>query len=358
MGSRTTVTSWRIEPVAYRLINGTTASLGRVTIDFACGPRTRSVVAFVKRLHFIEPSPTSVAAAFTPSREPHHWNYWHREVDAYGSTLLETLAPDLRAPACYRIDDDADGATLWLENLTSPPAREWDDGGFASMARALGRWQARVRNLEPSMDEWLARDFLAAWIPNGESPAARDVDVRDRIAASLVRTYLAPETIARARALVARREREIAMLATLPQGIAHNDLWTTNAFSGDGRVPIVIDWSTCGYAPLGSDAVNLLFDSAWMFDIPCSRLVTLVPLVREAYGDGACEIDQALSRRALDRAFGTIAALRFGLLIEKLVDAARDRRKQALLEERYGRTFEAIFIDRAQVVTEALASLD
>jgi len=146
-------------------------------------------------------------------------------------------------------------------------------------------------------------------------------------------------------------------LAALPHALAHNDLWTRNAFAGSDRAAILIDWSMCGYAPLGSDAVNLVYDSAWMFDLSAERLRQLVPVVRAAYADGVTETDPSLSRSLLERAFGRIAALRFGLLLGSLLETCANPHTHAALEARYGRSMESIVSERVAVVRSALTLL-
>ena len=65
--------------------------------------------------------------------------YWRRELLAYQSGMLADLAGGVRAPRCYGVNEQADGAWIWLENIVESASPIWTLDHFQQAARHLGR---------------------------------------------------------------------------------------------------------------------------------------------------------------------------------------------------------------------------
>jgi hypothetical protein len=287
-------------------------------------------------------------------REPRHWSFWHREVDLYASGFLRDLADGLRAPNLYALEDGPESATLWLEFVDGVPGRAWDVARFALAMRHLGRFQARFVSGEALPREpWWSRGHLRASIPRVDSD----------------------ESDARALHIGAQAERWLARIEAGPVTLCHHDVWTNNMFAtssatASSTVPaittgseaeadttVLIDWAAAGYGPLAFDAANAVFDSVWMCAFDATHFEELVAAAIDAYivglREGGYRGDDALVREN----YALIAALRFGLLGNR-VQRARDPAKRDDLERLYGLPAEEVIAARARVVECALAGAE
>ena len=66
--------------------------------------------------------------------------YWRREALAYQSGMLADLPDFVRAPGCYGVSEQADGAWIWLENIVEAAGPTWTLEHFQQAARHLGRF--------------------------------------------------------------------------------------------------------------------------------------------------------------------------------------------------------------------------
>ena len=124
--------------------------------------------------------------------QPGHWYYWRREVLAYQSGLVFSLAGRLRAPKCYLMSQRADGnVALWLEDLRgTTPAIRWPLRQYSVASRHLGHAQgAFVAGRSLPDDPWLSRSWLRAYLTqrDADTPLLQDDAAW---ATSLVREWL------------------------------------------------------------------------------------------------------------------------------------------------------------------------
>lgn len=62
-------------------------------------------------------------------------------------------------------------------------------------------------------------------------------------------------------------------LDTLQQSLAHNDIYSRNAFTNarDLQQTVAIDWALCGWAQLGADVAPMLGASLSFFEADCDQ---------------------------------------------------------------------------------------
>ena len=150
-------TSSAAEPLRHNQHNAVTTSIDKV--ETADG---RTLVR--KRLGRVKPgSPDHWQA----SDDPHHWNSWRREADAYASDALRaslegTGSGDAARPPSRRTTRASPcGST----SCPACPGTDFDLGDHQALARGLGRWQAQG----PFDVPWGSRGFLRAY--SGSKPA-------------------------------------------------------------------------------------------------------------------------------------------------------------------------------------------
>lgn len=156
--------------------------------------------------------------------EPGHW----RREAAVAQAAVSSRG--LIAPEVGRVEEDADGFTLWTEWVQREPV------SALFVARALGRFAAtRLPDVS-----WLARNTLAERLRHSEETGGWR---------SLSRT-----TVARlAEVLWSRRHGYLARYAELPQLAAHGDVVPANLLARRGDDVVTIDWASFGRAPAGGD---------------------------------------------------------------------------------------------------------
>lgn len=69
--------------------------------------------------------------------------YWKRELRFAQSGLAERLPGPVRAPRFYKVEEDADGAWLWMEHVKNQQPTPWALEDYAFAARQLGAWNGK-----------------------------------------------------------------------------------------------------------------------------------------------------------------------------------------------------------------------
>jgi hypothetical protein len=116
----------------------------------------------------------------------------------------------------------------------------------------------------------------------------------------------------------------------------------------------LIDWSQIGYGAPAEDIANLVLDSVWMFKIPADVLPAYEQHVWNGYIAGLRAAGWQGDEAQVRFVYAAAAALRFGLLAGRLLQAANDESAHAELEQRYHRTMREIIGPRAAAVRHAL----
>lgn len=351
------VESWQTFPLVHRVINRVTGGIYRVRGTVRNGGETLSWSLVLKILHHPEDDP---ASQFNPSEESGHWNYWRREALAYESDLLDSLPIALAAPHCFGVSEVAPQTIyLWLEDIAGTPAADWPLPRFGEAARQLGLFQGSllVAAKLPSYP-WLSDDWLRCWVPDRPKAVLDVVENEHAWRNPLTEPYFPLGLQDRVLRLWNERDRLLATIESLPQTLCHLDLWPPNLFhrttpAGLNQT-VLIDWSQVGYGAAGEDIANLVLDSIWMFRIKSDDLPEYEQFVWQGYLAGLREAGWQADEREVRFVYTAVAALRFDLLTGHLLQTANDSSVHVDLEERYKRSIEAIFRDRARCVRHAL----
>ena len=217
------------------------------------------------------------------SDEPHHWNYWRREAEAYASEPLRRSleGTGLEIPAAVIDDDDHDGLTLWIDFVGGIPGTDFDLGDHQALARGLGRWQAG-----PPLDEpWSSRGFIRSYSASKPAPYHL-VDDDEPWAQPIIRDCWPGSLRAGWRRLLERRERLLEVLEHLPRTRCHLDVWASNAARRPDGTVALFDWSFCGDGARGEDIGNQVPDGVFDLFWPAERMAELETAVFGAYLDG------------------------------------------------------------------------
>jgi len=161
--------------------------------------------------------------------DPTHFAYWRRPVDVASSGAVEAT-PGLRGSPVHRVEEDAEGVTLWFPHVDELPP------GGLFVARSLGRFAGAGLATYP----WLARNQLADRIRRVEHGGGWPTLARTTVADVADRLWN-------------RRGHFLAALAELPQVPQHGDPTPPNLIAHDVEAVIAVDWATLGTGPVGAD---------------------------------------------------------------------------------------------------------
>lgn len=174
------------------------------------------------------------------------------EVLAYQSGLIEAGGRWWRAPRLYALERD--GPVTWhmffedlgeIHRLRSPTEA-------VAAARALGELNAAYLR-DPTLASrfpWLVRP------PSSRRPFVLPGFASRRLAGA-VDPALAKRVRWTLRRLDARSDRLVRLWDALPVTLCHGGANTANVVMHDGGI-VLMDWSTCRLAPIGSDLASLL----------------------------------------------------------------------------------------------------
>lgn len=198
----------------------------------------------------------------------------NREFAAYGSGVLDDVAPGIGTPTLYgSLHDETGGRSLWLEEVRHDGARPLDAESILAAARDLGGMAGR----------WLGRElaepwYFAGWIERHSQPEAVEAGL-----ATLRRNH--PDAVTslgdrmtRTEQLILNQSRYRTILESLPQTLCHHDAVGANIFRSHGRT-VLIDWESVGAGPVGADLASLVFSSVRRGD---ARAGIMLPVVDEA----------------------------------------------------------------------------
>jgi len=297
------------EPLRHNQYNAVTTSIDKV--ETADG---RTLVR--KRLGRAKPgSPEHWQA----SEDPHHWNSWRREADAYASDVLRASleGTGLEMPAAV-VEEDDEGITLWIEFVPGVPGTNFDLGDYQALARGLGRWQAKGALEEP----WCSRSFVRAY--SGSKPAPYELLDDDAAWRLPIVQDCFPGMLRDGwRRLVANRERLLSILEELPRTGCHLDVWAANATRRlDGTVAL-FDWSFTGDGTFGEDVGNLVPDGVFDLFWPAEQIGELDERVFAAYLDGLRHSGWDGDHREV-RLGTTAACIKYAWLLPQMLAEATD----------------------------------
>lgn len=300
----------RRETLRHNPLNAVTVVVERVT-DAAGATRVR------KELRRTSHAPDSTENAWAASTDPHHWNYWRREADAYLSGPLRQSLQDagLDMPRA-EIAEHEEGVTLWLEDVAGTPGTAFTLTDHAALAESVGRWQAHG----PMPAPWASRGFLrdyassrpAAWELVDDVASWRQPLIRDTWPAGLREGW---------HRLLEHRQQLLAVMAGLARTRSHLDLWVSNEIRRPTGENVLLDWAFTGDGAIGEDIGNHVPDAVFDLFWPAERLAELDAACFEAYLSG---LRQAGWRgRDSDARLGVVAScVKYAWLLPRMLERA------------------------------------
>ena len=243
---------------------------------------------------------------------------WDREVQVYGSGLLDDLPAGLVAARCYGIEERPGAAWLWLEDVVDEIGPHWPIARFALAARHLGRLSGRYLTERPLPDDpWLLHHGL---LPSRAAFAAGFWDDFARVRDDpLVHRIWPGDLSDRALRLWHERDWVLAAIERLPQSFVHGDADRRNLFARHGAAgeeeTVAIDWALAGVLPLGAELPLLVTASVlWAQEVGPGDLTELADSCLAGYVAGLADVGWHGDPRLVEAGFAATAALRHGPL--------------------------------------------
>lgn len=292
------ILDWTVEPISHEILTDTTAGLFRFSgqVQSANGKRPWAVV--LKCMNNPKQS----------SQHPRESSYWRREILAFQSGLLEGLPPGVRAPRCYGIMENEDGAWVWIEHIQEATGQQWSLDHFQRAARQLGLFQGAYLCGAPLPDQpWLCTPFFGiGWAElNGWSGFMNPEFEQNAWKLPIVPGALNDKQKLRLLQLIAENLRFDLVNQRLPQVLCHNDvhrknfMWALSPQTGEEEL-IGVDWAFTGTGAAGNDLGSLVGNSMYFFDYDPYDVETLEAALLDGYlagiSDHRVEIDPRLVR--------------------------------------------------------------
>jgi hypothetical protein len=259
-------------------------------------------------------------------RDPSHWYYWRREVLAYTSGLLTSLAGGLRAPVCHlAAEGGTESVRLWLEDVGGCPATGWPLERYRLACRHLGQAQGVFLVDRPLPDEpWLSRQWLRAYLAQRLRDIALLDDPRAWAHPTVAEAFPDPP-VEDLRRMWEDQERFLDVIDRLPRTLCHLDLHPRNLFDVGGRT-VLIDWSFVGIGAAGEDPGNLVPDAVLDFHVAPEQIGGLWNLAVEGYLAGLGDAGWDGDPESVTRGMAAVIASKYAWIVPAILRAATDGR--------------------------------
>ena len=292
------IVNWMVEPVRHEILTDTTTGLFRFTGQ-GISPKGKRFWTMI--LKWINNPKLS-------SQQPYETFYWEREVLAFKSGLLEQLPSGVRAPHCYGVMENEDGAWVWMEDIHEAVGKQWSLDDFQRTARQFGRFQGAYLCGTPLPTQpWLCPPFFGVgWAEqNGWSGFMSPEFEKNGWKLPIDQSMLNDKQKLRLLQLIVENQRFDLVNQYLPQVLCHNDVHRKNLIWADlphigQKELIVLDWAFTGPGAAGNDLGGLLGNSLYFFDYDPYDAETLESVLLEGYlagiADQCVEIDPRFVR--------------------------------------------------------------
>jgi len=292
------ILDWTVEPIGHELLTDTTSGLFRFKGQGQTTKGKRPWTVVLKCMNNPKQS----------SQQPREATYWRREIMAFQSGLLEELPPGVRAPRCYGVMENENGAWVWIEYIREVTGKQWSLDYFQRTARQLGRFQGAYLCGTPLPDQpWLCGPFFGiGWADqNGWSGFMNPEFEQNVWKLPIIQEALDDKQKLRVLQLIVEKNRFDLVNTRLPQVLCHNDvhrknfMWTHSPQTGEEEL-IGVDWAFAGPGAAGNDLGELVGNSMYFFDYDPYDVERLEAALLDGYlagiADNRAEIDPRLVR--------------------------------------------------------------
>ena len=260
--------------------------------------------------------------------------HWKREYWAMESGLLSKLPGPLVPPRCYGVEEQPDGAWIWMEHILDRSPRRWGIAEFVFAAEQLGRTTGAWLSSGTKLDyPWLSHGLAHTWAEGLEpSEEVWTNEYVSKVWSSNMRERLM--------AIWAERARLNAALERLPQTFAHFDSQRRNLMirarpNGEDEL-VAVDWAWCGIGPIGADAAILIGNSMILYEANPKLGAQLDEAVFLAYLAGLRTAGWTGSKDEVRLAYAATNALFCGVTAPHLLSIVTHPERIASSKENFG----------------------
>jgi hypothetical protein len=287
--------------------------------------------------------------------EPQGLGYWRRELLAYQSGMLADLphlagGSGVRAPRCYGVNEHANGAWIWLENIVEPVSPTWTLDHFQQAARHLGCFAGAYLLGKPLPNyPWLCASLFRSlyadegWWARFTNPASPNHAWQRPVVQAVYGERSLRQGVLQ---IWAEKEQWLAANESLPQVFCHNDAHRRNLMlcnSGSGQPELAaIDWGFCGPGGLGNDLGELVGTSLSYFAIHPAHAAELERAALAGYLAGLREAGWTGNERLARLGYLIALALYWGGTLPCEVASVQPGESKVDVELKYGRPVEEL----------------
>ena len=249
--------------------------------------------------------------------DPNFLNYWRREIDVFGSSVLHELPAGLEAPAFYgdvELDLADKHALLLMEDLGAVNRDQWNVDAYVFAGQRLAAWERPFLSAERPVEPWLKGDVSRQWAHLAEGYFERYMALArsgDRALASLSLKSCEPVMRPLVR-LIDDPESLLEPLDRLPQVMCHNDANIDNLVIRNGTedtpVLVMFDVQWVGTSGVGTELGQLLTQVPTTMEGRSRAQVE--ERVIDAYLDELNAAGPMVTREQVEFGFSASAALR------------------------------------------------
>jgi hypothetical protein len=302
-----------MEPVTREVLRHNPRNEVTVNVERVTDAQGRTLV----RKELRRPAAVADPGPWSASMDPRAWNYWRRELDAYTSPELRAglVAAGLDLPRC-EVEETAEGAVLWLEDVEGVPGTEFTLADHVALAERVGRWQAAG----PFTAPWTSTGFLRAY--STTRAASYELVEDDAAWSNPLVADLWPGTLRDGwRRLLAHRDQLLNVLERLPRTRTHLDLWVSNEFRRADSTVVLVDWAFAGDGAVGEDLGNHVPDAVFDLFWPAEQLPELESACFEAHLGGLREAGWRGEVRDVRLGF-VASAVKYAWLLPRMLELA------------------------------------
>jgi hypothetical protein len=337
------VDRWQVSPITQG--RASPAGVYRIAGSATEQGKTRPWSLVLKE---VSASALSAHAGNNSSDDPSKSFYWKREVLLYQSGLFASLPNGIRAPHCYRIDEQPQSARIWMEDVSEDVGAIWPLDHYAHVGRHFGRMNGLYLEQRPLPTwPWLMRSYFTGWLDKPDWPEFRERYPALRLDNALVQRGWSDELFHGFDQIWQDRVAFVDVLARLPQTLHHNDSGRKNLLAHrrpNGEIETVaVDWGSAATGPVGGELACMVMQPVYWFNgVQPEQLNEMDGIVFAGYLQGLRDVgwrgDRALARLG----YTASIALRMAFGIFNVEWAARDQSTCQFIEDAIGHPMEEI----------------